>query len=182
MTAEPATARRGPLADHPLELTVPGLSLGELPFLTMVNVRVRPGELDVPAGSARTVGEWAVLWLGPDERLVVGPAAGSTDLVGGLPTVDVSASRTTLTVAGVAARELLATGCPLDLHPRVFGPGSVAQSTVGRAQVILWQTTDLPVYRLLVRASFAGYLADWLTDAAVEHTGRSLGAGVTAEG
>jgi sarcosine oxidase subunit gamma len=31
--------------------------------------------------------------------------------------------------------------------------------------VILWQLDDRPTYRLLVRPSFAAYLAAWLTDA-----------------
>ena len=33
----------------------------------------------------------------------------------------------------------------------------------------LGNLTRLDIYRLLVRASFAGYLADWLIDAMVEH-------------
>jgi heterotetrameric sarcosine oxidase gamma subunit len=35
--------------------------------------------------------------------------------------VDVSAQRTTLRLRGEHARDLLAGGCSLDLHPRVFG-------------------------------------------------------------
>jgi hypothetical protein len=72
-------------------------------------------------------GELTALWLGPDEWLVVGPPGGGQDLesrfreaAGDEPVsvIDVSAQRTTLLVAGPRARDLLAHGCSLDLHPR----------------------------------------------------------------
>jgi sarcosine oxidase subunit gamma len=61
---------------------------------------------------------------------------------------------------------VLAAGCALDLHPRAFGPGRCAQTLLARAAVILEQTSGEPAYRIYVRPSFAGYLADWLRDAA----------------
>jgi sarcosine oxidase subunit gamma len=61
--------------------------------------------------------------------------------------------------------ELLAFGCPLDL---AAATGEwCAQTTLGRANVILWGLGRDEV-RILVRASFARYLADWLLDAATE--------------
>jgi sarcosine oxidase subunit gamma len=80
----------------------------------------------------------------------------------GASIVDVSANRTTIEVR---SRELLEHGCTLDLHPRAFHAGHCAQTMIARTQVALWQTSDEPVYRLLVRPSFATYLADWLSDA-----------------
>jgi sarcosine oxidase, subunit gamma len=160
--------RRSPLADHP--------GVTEIPFLTMVNVRVAPtgpaagrisarlgGPLPVIPGSVVQAGDRHILWLGPDEWLVVGPDGG--DVLPdepGASIVDVSANRTTIEVRG---RDLLEHGCTIDLHPRAFHAGRCAQTTIARTQVILWQTSDDPVYRLLVRASFAAYLADWLVDA-----------------
>ena len=126
-------------------------------------------------------GTRTALWLGPDEWLVVGPAGRrarrsrrcSSDAlprdVGSV--VGLSANRTALELRGPHARDVLAAGCSLDLHPRAFGPGDCAQTLLARAAVILHQTDAEPVYRILVRGSFAGYLADWLLDAA---------AGVTA--
>ena len=69
----------------------------------------------------------------------------------------------------------MAKGCSIDLHPRVFVSGSAAQTTVGLAGVILLALTadgdaDQGDYLLLVRSSFARYLADWLLDAAAEFT------------
>jgi len=125
-------------------------------------------------------GTRTALWLGPDEWLIVGPAgterALEATLADALPrdvgsVIGLSANRTVLELRGPLARDVMAAGCALDLHPRAFGPGDCAQTMVARAAVILHQTDAEPVYRIFVRGSFAGYLADWLLDAA---------AGVTA--
>jgi sarcosine oxidase subunit gamma len=115
------------------------------------------------------------LWLGPDEWLVLGPtgsapaiesavraAAGAAFVV----TVDVSANRVAFERSGTRARELLESGCPIDLHPRGFRAGSCAQTLLARANVLLHQVSDEPRYRIWVRPSFARYLASWLADAA----------------
>ncbi|MFE9450029.1 sarcosine oxidase subunit gamma [Streptomyces sp. NPDC006739] len=165
--------------------------LAELPFLTQVGVRLDPKgaaadavglELGLPLPvEPNTVvrsGQLTVLWLGPDEWLVVGPPGGRRELesriraaCGDEPVsvVDVSAQRTTLLVSGARARDLLAHGCALDLHPRSFGPGSCAQTPLGRTQVVLVARDEPRAgFWVLVRASFAGYLTDWLLDAATE--------------
>ena len=79
-----------------------------------------------------------------------------------------SDARAVIALGGEAAREVLMKGCSLDLHPRVFGPGSCAQSTLALAQIILEQVEDGPDYRLYVGRSFAPYLWQWLCDAAGE--------------
>ncbi|MGW0201911.1 sarcosine oxidase subunit gamma family protein, partial [Nonomuraea sp. NPDC003201] len=58
-------------------------------------------------------------------------------------------------------------GCALDLHPRAFGPGRCAQTMLARAQVVLVPRED--GFLVLVRSSFAAYLAEWLLDAAAEY-------------
>jgi len=116
------------------------------------------------------------LWMGPDEWLIIGPAGtapaiesavrdGADDAF--VVTVDVSANRVAFERSGPGARELLGSGCPIDLHPRTFGAGSCAQTLLARANVLLHQTGDEPRYRIWVRPSFARYLAAWLTDAEV---------------
>lgn len=160
MTVE--SLRRSPLADHPLTA-----GLTEIPFRTQVNVQGTPSFPVPPPGRAVAWAERSVLWLGPAEWLVVDGVL--LDLPGG---VDVSANRTTLELRGPHARDILEKGCTLDLHPRSFTTGHCAQTTVARTQVILWQTADEPAYHLLVRNSFAHYLADWLVDAAREYSSR----------
>jgi len=166
------------------------IALAERPFLAQVGVRLHPGDdgpsaVEAALGFAlpavpNTVAERdrrRALWLGPDEWLVVAPPGEEAVLEvelaealrGGLGSVvDLSANRTAIELTGSGARAVLATGCALDLHPRAFTAGRCAQTLVARAQVILDQLDDAPAYRLLVRASFADYLATWLLDAAEE--------------
>jgi sarcosine oxidase, subunit gamma len=146
----------------------------ELPFLAQVSVRTQAPGSSLPTEPNTVAGDasHAALWLGPDEWLAIGPpgseAALETDLrATGATVVEVSANRTTLELRGPRARELLEFGCPIDLDPRVFGPGRCAQTLLARANVLIWFVADdpEPVYRLLVRPSFAAYVAAWLADA-----------------
>ncbi|MGI5160619.1 sarcosine oxidase subunit gamma [Microbispora sp. CA-102843] len=192
-TAEPTAERRSPAAAFAARFEAAsaggGLRLAEIPFLTQINLRVDPKSpaaerigtaigvpLPVEPGIAVGGGDLEVLWLGPDEWLVVGPDGAAPGLVERLmeavdgehvSIVDVSAQRTTLVIAGDRARDVLAHGCALDLHPRVFGPGRCAQTMLARAGVVLVAGED--GFRVLVRSSFAEYVAAWLLDASVEY-------------
>ena len=128
----------------------------------------------VPAGTGRAV------WLGPDEWLLTSTTETPEELesrvraavvpLGGSAT-DVSAQRIGLRLTGARVRDVLAKGCSIDLHPRVFGRGSSAQTMLGQAGVVLLALSDAADdVVVLVRSSFAGYLADWLLDAALEFT------------
>ncbi|MFE5581254.1 sarcosine oxidase subunit gamma [Kitasatospora sp. NPDC056531] len=168
-----------------------GVRLREVPFHAQLNLRLDPAgaaaarvgtalgaALPAQADTAVRAGDLQLLWLGPDEWLVVGPdgsgpttewllRAALADEPGSV--VDVSANRTTLELTGPAARQVLEKGCSLDLHPRAFAPGRCAQTTVSKVNVVLHQLDEAPSYRLLVRGSFAQYLADWLLDAMEEY-------------
>jgi hypothetical protein len=51
----------------------------------------------------------------------------------------------------------------LDFHPRAFGSGQCAQTLIHKAGVLVEQRGD-DRYLLLVRPSFAAYVAEWLLD------------------
>lgn len=53
-------------------------------------------------------------------------------------------------------------GCPLDLHPRAFPAGSLAQSYLARANVTPLCLEAGQRFQLTVRRSFADYQARWL--------------------
>lgn len=190
--------RRSPLAGAADRLAATTRSSGgavrlaELPFLAQVNLRLDPKgaaadavglalglSLPVEPNTVVRAGELTVLWLGPDEWLVVGPPDTQRDLEQRIraaagdehvAVTDVSAQRTTLLVSGARARDLLAHGCALDLHPRAFGAGRCAQTMLARAQVVLVARDEPGAgFWVLVRSSFAGYLTDWLLDAAAEY-------------
>ena len=186
--------RTSPL--QPLAARLVGLpnsvAIVEEPFITMVDLRVDPSgpggraaaevlgvELPATASTYTKNDDTTVIWLGPDEWLVTGTALTGPELEarlreaiaqhGGVA-VDVSGQRTTLRLRGSHSRDLLGKGTPLDLHPRVFGAGTAAQTMLGQAGVILLAVNGTGEdYRILVRASFARYLADWLLDAAGEY-------------
>jgi len=188
--------RRTPLADAADRLAQVtraaggAIAMAEVPFLTQINLRLDPAgpaaeavgkelgvALPTEAGSTACSGDVSVLWLGPDEWLVVAPdgAAGqlTTQLraaAGAEPVsvVDVSAQRTTLVLGGTHIRDLLARGCALDLHPSRFPAGRCAQTMLAHAPVILLPR-PAGAYWVLVRASFARYLVDWLFDATLEY-------------
>ena len=181
-----------------LEQLPDGFRVSVEPFLTMTDLRFEPGG---PAGPGVTAllgvtppirpNTWVrgsvgtVIWLGPDEWLVVSDLDVLETLEADLravvtpsggAAVDVSGQRVKLTLTGRHVRDVLAKGCSLDLHPTVFGPGSSAQTTLGLAGVVLLagddpgdDTGDDTVeFTVLVRQSFANYLVDWLVDAAEE--------------
>jgi sarcosine oxidase, subunit gamma len=166
------------------------VELSEEPFVAMIDLRV---DSDGPAasrasavlgvelpttpstyGSDDTI---TAIWMGPDEWLIAAGTRSAAELeaqlrvpVGdGGAAIDVSAQRTTLRLSGPDAREVLAKGCSLDLHPKVFTKGTAAQTMLGLAGVVLIALDDAGTdYGILVRSSFARYLADWLIDAAEE--------------
>lgn len=124
-----------------------------------------------------------LLWLGPDEWLVVAADGAETALEswlanavaphGGTVT-DVSESRTTVVVTGPNARDVLAKGCPLDLHPRAFAAGTCAQSIVAKVGAIIHRTDSGAAgeharFELHVLRSFADYLWRFLEDAGQEY-------------
>lgn len=169
-----------------------GVVLSDLPFRHQVALRgdrgdpafVRaveqavgvapPTEPDTVVGPADLDAGPRVLWLGPDEWLVAGadnPASALASATANLhaAVVDVSDGRIVIGIAGPNARDLLAKGCPLDLHPAVFPPGRCAQTLIAHAHVILHQTDAAPRYEIYVHRSFADYLWRWLEDAAREY-------------
>lgn len=115
-----------------------------------------------------------VLWLGPDEWLVLATQTSAPDLVAALlsecaglhaAATDVSSGYAAIGICGARAPDLIALGSPLDLHPRSFGPGRCAQTLLAKAGIVLWQADEPGQYRLLVRSSYAHYLWHWLLDA-----------------
>jgi sarcosine oxidase subunit gamma len=69
---------------------------------------------------------------------------------------------------------VLAKGLALDLHPRSFGMGDAALTSVSHLGVQLWQVADAPVYRLLVVRSYFGSFWRWLAASAAEYGGEVL--------
>ena len=125
--------------------------------------------LPLTACSTADNGVLRIVWAGPDDWFIVGPKGQADVLASRLraalagqhhAVTDVSSGYTVLHLSGTPVREVLAQGCPLDLHPRSFASGASGGSHFFKASVWLWQTDEAPVYELLVRRSFMGYV--WL--------------------
>ncbi len=127
-------------------------------------------------------GQVRALWIGPDEWWVdvPGDGPGTAETLrqafgdNHVSVVDVSDYYTIIALAGPNARDLLAKGCPLDLHERAFAPGQTAGSVLSKAPITLVRTDDgkdeaAPEFELYVRRSFAEYVWLWLEDAAREY-------------
>lgn len=81
---------------------------------------------------------------------------------------DQSGGRTVLRLSGSRARDVLAKGLSIDLHPRAFGPGSAATGTVSLMGVQLWQVDDAPSYDIALFRSLSASFWRWLTASAAE--------------
>jgi sarcosine oxidase subunit gamma len=125
--------------------------------------------LPVAPGTTVEDGSLRVVWAGPDDWFVIGPRGQADALAARLSAAlagthhavtDVSSGYTVLHLAGAPARDVLAQGCPLDLHPRAFGRGACAGSHFFKASVWVWEAGEQGAYELLVRRSFTNYV--WL--------------------
>jgi sarcosine oxidase, subunit gamma len=164
----------------------------ERPFLGHINLRGDAGDPQFAAASAAVLGTElpiapntvtqrhgnVVYWLGPNEWLVVTPTARedaiACDLRAALAgffaaVTEVGGGQTVVALRGEAVRDLLAKGCPLDLHPRVFGVDRCAQSRLAKAPILIRQVDAAPSFEIIVRRSFADYFWVWLEDAAAEY-------------
>ncbi|NVO06750.1 MAG: sarcosine oxidase subunit gamma [Rhodoferax sp.] len=172
------------------ELVVDGRScwLDEIALLDMVNLRGDASDpafasavlsatglaLPVVANTASVGNGRQLFWLGPDEWLLK-TAGGTGDaieaalrgaLVGKhISVVQVGSGNTTFSLHGAAAADLISRGCPLDLHARAFPNGSLAQSHISKANVVLYCLKAETSFEITVRRSFAEYLFKWLCEA-----------------
>jgi sarcosine oxidase subunit gamma len=145
-----------------------GIRLAERTSLGKIDLRGDPAERAFMSGVGRVLdlllptepntsaakGSVTALWQGPDQWLLTCPADDVALFMNSLrealvdshaAITEVSDGRIALTLAGPSARDVLAKGCPLDLHPRAD------------------DTFDLYAAR-----SIAHYLWAWLEDAGRE--------------
>jgi heterotetrameric sarcosine oxidase gamma subunit len=146
--------------------TCPAATLAAVPPMTRLLVR---SEADLAAMGLRppdvcracTSGERSVLWLGPDEFLLltsIEPAPA------GAGTVDLSHRDTALTVSGPRAAWVVNAFCALDLHETAFPVGMCTRTVFGKAAIVLWRTAP-ESFRIDVARSFAPYVWACLEEA-----------------
>lgn len=173
-------------------LPSPGVELSERPFLGYLNLR---GEIEAPQflqAVERSLGigipvrantfvendRVTILWLGPNEWLLITKAGSEIEIAQNLrealqgiwsAVTDVTHGQTIIRVRGARVLDVLRKGCSLDLHPAIFGPGCCAQTLLSKVGVVIRWVDPSPAFDLIVRRSFAEYLARWIEDAAAEY-------------
>lgn len=172
----------------------PDIALREKPLPALVNLRLDPREtgaanrietalgLALPAmGQSASGGGHVAYRLGPDEFWIATEGAAAEleaklrEALEGVhaAVTEIGEGWAKIEVCGPRARDLLAKGCPLDFHPRVFLAGEVKQSLMAKADCVYRLVADEAageaVFELTVRRSFADYAWRWLYDAAGEY-------------
>jgi sarcosine oxidase subunit gamma len=142
----------------------------------LVRAKERFG-IDLPMTPRRVAeGQVHFIWAGPGRWLAEAPneepitfERNLREALTGLASVtSQSDGRAIIRISGRKAREALAKGVPLDLDPRVFGPGDTAMTVVGHINVHFWQSDEAPTYDFAVFRSFAASFCEWLLDASAE--------------
>jgi len=145
------------------------------PFRTQLTVRLREGDtllgVPLPGPCTFTSGDGVdVLWMGPDEYLVLADPGRQAELEASLSresdaVVDVSAQRNVVRLTGSHAADVLAHGCSIDLE--VAPPGTCVQTLLARTGIVLMVREE--GFTILVRQSFSDYFRAWLADASLEY-------------
>jgi len=142
----------------------PAVQLAAVPPVARLILRGAVHSMTPPPPCRAIVHEGcAVLWLGPDEFLLLAPDAIAPSVVADC-VVDVSHRDTALTVAGPRAAWAINAFCALDLDQSAFPVGMCTRTLFGKSPIVLWRTaTD--GFRIEVARSFAPYVWACLEEA-----------------
>lgn len=119
----------------------------------------------------------AAYWLGPGEwLLLIEDHARTAALESGLretvqahfSAVDVSGGQTLINLSGPAVAEVMKKSCVYDFSAANFPAGRCVQTVFAKAGALVAKTADGSL-DVIIRRSFADYLAEWLLDAGREY-------------
>ena len=133
-------------------------------------------ECSTEPGISNSDGKTQVCWNGPNSWMIIASDEESARApvsllqtlqaaVGDLgAVVDQSHGRCGLRLSGARARQVMAKNTAIDLHPRAFGPGRCAMTSMAHMNATIVQVDDAPTYDLFVIRSLARSFAH-----AIEH-------------
>jgi sarcosine oxidase subunit gamma len=133
--------------------------------------------LDLPRpGSSATNDSATGVWIAPETWLILRDGAQGGDLTRELATacgdavsvVDQTWGKSIIRISGARARDVLAKGCRVDLHPRVFGPGKSAVTPIAHTHAVLMQVDATPAFDVIVPSTLARDVVAWLRLSAAE--------------
>jgi sarcosine oxidase subunit gamma len=171
-------------------VSVPGVTIAERPGVSLCSVLARKGGeaqladrvqqvfgVELPREPRYTATSLAAFaWAGPSQWLALGEGIDSrafelqlrSSFAGGAYVIDQSDSRTIVRIGGTWARDMLAKGVHIDLHPRAFQVGDVAMTAVAYVSVHFWQVDAAPTYEFMIFRNFAVAFWEWILNAAAE--------------
>ena len=128
------------------------------------------------ANTFNHAGHRSIIWLGPDEWLILAENGASDDIIaelsnpkaGHTAVVEISDALGAVTLEGAHVRDVLAKHCAIDFHPRAFKPGMAVQSILAHAGVTIACLEDNKMM-VIGRTSFMPYILDLLQDASIEY-------------
>ncbi len=135
--------------------------------------------LDTPINTCRAAGGRLSARLGPDEWLLIGTDAQSSNLEleisAGLGStffslVDIGHRDIAIAVGGPHAAEIINGGCALDLDDASFPAGTATRTLFGKAGIVLIRAGVDRAYRVECARSFAPYIFGLLKEIAREFT------------
>jgi len=158
-----------------------GVSLKVLEPASRMSLRARPAAIaalskalgialpEKPKSSAAKAGR-TVLWLGPDEWLVIDEAGGDpiadcASVKGLHSAVDVSHRNVGIAVVGPNAAATINAGCPQDLSLVAFPVGAASRTVLGKVEMVLLRTGE-DAFRVECWRSFSDYVWGFLSEAA----------------
>ena len=180
-TATASVERRPALAGQ--ELSATGVKLAILPPAERISLRAPEASVAAlskalgvtvpqkPKTSATKAGR-TVLWLGPDEWLVIDeagkdPLADCAKVSALHSAVGISHRNIAISVTGPAAATTVNAGCPQDLSLEAFPVGACSRTILGKVEIVLLRTAA-DAFRVECWRSFSDYVFTFLSEAAVD--------------
>jgi sarcosine oxidase subunit gamma len=127
------------------------------------------GDLPPEAGKAVDRNGRTLMRVGPKQFWIVAPERDdlAPQLAKFCAVTPLSHSRSRILLEGTPARAVLAKGIPLDFHPSVFTPGTLALTGVHHMPLAV-HCVGPESFHLYAMRTFALCVWEWLTDAALE--------------
>ena len=178
-TTSPSVERRPALAGR--SLSAPGVKVEMLPPAERVSLRAPQASLAAlskalgvtlptkPKTSATKAGR-TVLWLGPDEWMIIDeagndPLADCAKVTVLHSAVGISHRNVGISVVGPAATVTVGSACPQDLSIDVFSVGAASRTILGKSEIVLLRTAQ-DTFRVECWRSFSDYVFTLLSEAA----------------
>ncbi|MBZ9657345.1 sarcosine oxidase subunit gamma [Phyllobacterium lublinensis] len=153
------------LADNAIRL-----SLRAKPDAVPALSKVLGLDLPVKPKSTASKGARTVMWLGPDEWLIIDDATSSlADDLAKVKVlhsaVDVSHRNVGIIVSGKGASAVINGGCPQDLSLNAFPVGAASRTVLGKIEIVLWRMGENS-FRVECWRSFSTYAYGFLQESA----------------